>query len=226
MRDRAGIATLVRRILGRQPEGSASDPGPPARGAYDAAYWDRKYAPRDPWGLEHNAVEADKYAMTLELCGEGPFGRALEIGCGEGIFTKELVARCRVLVAVDISRTAVGRARRRLAGKPGVTVLAMTFPADFPAGEFDLIVASDMLYYLSPEDIGFAAARIVDALAAGGRFVALHWAGSVVAGTTGDLVHDRLVEAITTVPHVHHATRDIGEGRPYRIDVWEKRACS
>lgn len=55
----------------------------------------------------------------------------------------------------------------------------------------------------------------------GGRFVATHYALPMSAGTTGDTVHDVLA-GIVTLSHVHSETRDIGAGRRYRIDVWEK----
>lgn len=193
--------------------------------AYDIAHWERFYATVDPWGLAGNPNEEAKHALTLDLCGSGPFDRALEIGCGEGVFTWLLAPRCRSLLAVDISSRAVRRAQARLAQYPGVLVRAMSLPANYPEGPFDLVVASDVLYYWPIGNLGSAATRIADSLAVGGRFVALHFALPMVAVNTGDTVHDVLSSTLA-LSHVHSERRDIGPGRPYRIDIWDKAHCT
>lgn len=189
--------------------------------AYDLASWERFYAAADPWGIAANKNEEAKYALTLDLCGGGPFGRALEIGCGEGLFTQLLAPRCDSLLAVDISARAVGRARVRLSQHPHVLARAVALPAGYPVGPFDLLVASDVLFYWTPDDLRWAADRIEESLAVGGRFVAIHYALPIVAVSNGDAVHDVLA-GVLTLAHVLSETRDIGAGRRYRIDVWDK----
>ncbi len=188
--------------------------------AFDVIHFERLYAKVDPWGFA-GPNDAVKYALTLDLCGSGPFGHVLEIGCGEGLFTQMLAPRCRSILAVDISSRAVRRAQDRLAQYPGVLVRAASLPVGYPEGAFDLVVASDVLYYWASDDLEWGARRIEQSLAVGGRFVATHYALPIVAATTGDSVHDVLA-GILTLSHVHSETRDIGAGRPYRIDVWEK----
>lgn len=107
--------------------------------AYDIAYWEQFYAKADPWGFVGDKNEEVKYALTLDLCGDGPFDRALEIGCGEGLFTQMLAPRCRSLLAVDISSRAVRRAQVRLSNHPGVLTRAMSLPVGYPEGPFDLL---------------------------------------------------------------------------------------
>jgi SAM-dependent methyltransferase len=208
---RARLARL-RRSGGRSPEPDT---------AYDEAYWERFYESADPWGFADNSDEIAKYSLTLDLCGSGPFGRALEIGCSEGMFTQLLAPRCNALLAVDISSVAVARARERVAQYPWVEARAMPLPAGYPDGPFDLIVASDVLYYWATRDLPTAASRIEASLAPGGRFVALHYALPIDHASTGDIVHDLLADAINS-RHVHSETRDIGSGRRYRIDVWQR----
>lgn len=192
-----------------------------AASAYDIPYFEQFYAQPDPWGLAGSANEDTKYALTLELCGEGPFERALEIGCGEGLFTTQLAPRCESLLAVDISSRAVERARERCADFPQVACEARTLPAAYPEGLFDLVVASDVLYFWVPDDLDTAARCIEASLGVGGRFVSLHYALPVNAVGDGDAVHDWL-EGALSLTHVRSETREIGSGRPYRIDVWEK----
>ena len=161
-------------------------------------------------------------------CGDreaAPFdGRtnALEIGCGEGLFTELLAPRCRSLLAVDISSRAVARARERLRGESGVVTRWAVLPAAYPDERFDLVVASDVLYYWRNSDLHSAVRRIEASLVVGGRFVAVHYAAPIGALNTGDAVHDGLTELVA-LASVRSEAREIGEGRPYRIDVWEKR---
>ena len=167
--------------------------------------------------------------LTLDLCGHGPFDRALEIGCAEGLFTSLLAPRSRTLLAVDISTRAVRRARARLAHCPNVVVLASALPARYPAGPFDLIVASDVLYYWTTADLRSAAGRIADSLAPGGRFVAIHYGLPVVGVSSGEVAHD-VLRSCLPLANVHSERRDIGSGRPYRMtsghDLPERRAGS
>jgi hypothetical protein len=51
--------------------------------------------------------------------------------------------------------------------------------------------------------------------------VANHFALRVAAVSNGDTVHDVLASTLA-LSHVHSETRDIGAGRRYRIDVWDK----
>jgi predicted TPR repeat methyltransferase len=166
-----------------------------------------------------------KFERTLEFCGEGPFERALELGCSEGAFTRLLAPRCRSLVAVDISEIAVERARERLRGLDHVTCEVLQLPSEFPEGEFDLIVASDVLYYWPLADVVATLPRIEDALAPGGVLLALHYIPRMGALINGHEVHDALLEH-ATLAHAHAETTEFGSGRRYRIDRFVKPAAS
>ncbi len=99
-----------------------------------------------------SAYEQAKYAATLDACGPGPFGRALELGASIGVFTALLAPRCRPLVTVDLAPTAVAAARERLRRRAAGRRSSQG--ADprrrCPRGPFDLVVASEILYYLEP----------------------------------------------------------------------------
>jgi ubiquinone/menaquinone biosynthesis C-methylase UbiE len=178
--------SVGRRVLTRLPDSwrvwlARKTPRPPfeplvshaASAYYDVANFERFYARADPWRISGSENEVAKYALAAELCGEGPFERASEIGCGEGVFTSQLAPRCRSLLAVDISSRAVERARERCADFPQVSCEARALPAAYPDGPFDLVVASDVLYYWVPDDMHVAASRIERTLEVGGRVVAL-----------------------------------------------------
>jgi SAM-dependent methyltransferase len=190
--------------------------------AYDSGWWDTFYAPVDPFAFDSNPREALKYDRTLELCGDGPFERALEIGCAEGAFTERLAARCHSLLAVDISDVAVRRASARTRDRAGVRCERMTLPAEFPDGTFDLVVASDVFYYWQLPDLEAALRRIQDAIAPGGKLVAAHYTPPMGAILDGNEVHDALSAGLD-LPHVHSESVDLGQD-PYRFDVFERAA--
>lgn len=128
----------------------------------------------DPWNYEASAFEAHKRGVLLRACGARAYGRGLEIACAIGVTTRHLAPRCRRLLATDASPTALGEAARRNADLRNVTFAEARLPEDAPRGTFDLIVASEILYYLPRR----GARAVVDAMAAavapGGRIVVLH----------------------------------------------------
>jgi SAM-dependent methyltransferase len=193
-----------------------------ANAEHDPAYWEAFYEPSyDPFGFDTNPDEAWKFESTLDVCGAGPFGSALELGCAVGTFTELLAPRCESVLAVDISPTAIERATQRLGHLPNVTCEVRALPADLPSGPFDLIVASDVLYYWPMVDLLRAAPALAGALAPGGALVAVHYAPPMGAILSGDEVHDALAKAVT-LRHVYSERKDFGAGRPYRVDRFER----
>lgn len=76
---------------------------------------------------------------------------------------------------MDISPAAAGSATTRLTGEPHVTVEVGGIPADWPGGTFDLIVISELGYYLSTADLGEVSERARASLAPDGVLLACHW---------------------------------------------------
>lgn len=128
----------------------------------------------DPWRYATSPFERFKRGVLLAACGFGPFGRALELACGAGVTSRALAPRCLRLLALDSSATAIDAARRRGGTTPGVRYLRATLPEGMPRGPFDLIVASEILYYLPPAALDGLLRRMERALAPGGRLVTLH----------------------------------------------------
>lgn len=139
----------------------------------------------DPWDYESSPYERAKYEATLDAAGPGPFASALELGCSIGVFTELLAPRCQKLLALDGSETALARARARLANSRAAERVSFEhriLPDGLPAGPFDLVVCSEVLYYWSEPLVLQAADRLAGALAeaaAAGtrhpRLVAVHW---------------------------------------------------
>jgi SAM-dependent methyltransferase len=72
-----------------------------------------------------------------------PRGRSLDVGCGEGRTTRDLVARGHRVVAIDSSATLVRHARA--ADPDGIYLHADAAALPFPDASFDLAVAYNSL---------------------------------------------------------------------------------
>jgi len=153
----------------------------------------RFYARRvDPFRFDGTPYERGKYEHTLRLRAGRRYRRTLEIGAAEGIFSELLAPICDELVTVEVADAAVVRARLRLAGHSNVTILRAALPMDMPEGDFDLIVASDVLYYFPKDVLESVLDQLEAALAPGGLLLALHFRGKFGAAILGGDVHDML----------------------------------
>lgn len=180
-------------------------------------YFEDLYAEsRDPWDFETSPYEHRKYDRTLESLGERRFRRALEVGSSIGVFTAMLAPRCDELLAVDASERAVEISRQRLSGASHVRVERRTLPEEMPEGLFDLIVASEVLYYWPREPVLEALRRFEAALSRGGLLLAVHWRKQTrTYPLQGDEVHELLV-ANTRLANVKTITEP-----EYRLDLFE-----
>jgi SAM-dependent methyltransferase len=170
----------------------------------------------DPWGFETSDYERRKYERTLESLGERSFRRAFEAGSSIGVFTAMLAPRCDELLAVDTSERAVEIARERLAEQRHVRVEKRTLPEEMPEGPFDLIIASEILYYWPREVVLEALRRFEATLAPGGILVAVHWRKETKTyPLQGDEVHELLVG------HTRLNNIKTIQEPEYRLDVFE-----
>ncbi|TIV59648.1 MAG: methyltransferase domain-containing protein, partial [Mesorhizobium sp.] len=138
------------------------------------SFWNRHFATEDPWNYG-SSYEQEKYERQLEILPAGPIGRALELACAEGHFTRQLAPCVGHLTATDISAVAIGRARARCSDQPNVEFGILDFSADALPGEMDLIFCSEVLYYLDDlAELRRIAKKFAEALAPGGSFISAH----------------------------------------------------
>jgi predicted TPR repeat methyltransferase len=155
--------------------------------SFDPSYFDRLYREKtDPWDFATSAYERHKYAATLEALGGRHFHSAFEVGCSIGILTHQLAAYCESLLAIDVAPTAVTKAQAACARLPQVTVQRMHIPHEWPDCEFDLIILSEVLYFLSLDDIAATANQSLASLQPGGTVLLVHWTGETDYPCGGD----------------------------------------
>ena len=162
-------------------------------------YFDRLYAgDRDPWDFETSPYEQAKYDATIAALPVRPITTALEIGCSIGVLTQRLAARADHVLAVDVSGAALRTARAREI--PNATFERRELPEEMPAGPFDLIVASEVLYYLDRAALDTMLDAIDGAL--DGSLLAVHWRHPTETyPLLGDEVHERLRERFGAPAH-------------------------
>lgn len=171
----------------------------------------------DPWRYESSEYERRKYAATLAACGAGPFSCALELGSSIGVFSAMLVGRCLSLITVDGAPTAVCQARRRLRAEPAAEVILGEIPAAIPVEDYDLVVASEILYYLPPAALEATLVCLGRRMSSGARLVAVHWrADGPERPFSAAEVHARLQTQPWLIPVSSNPTAD------YLLDVRER----
>jgi SAM-dependent methyltransferase len=144
----------------------------------------------DPWHYTSSWYEQRKRTLTLAALPGSSYRAGLEIGCSIGTLSVELAPRCASFLAVDASGAALSSAARRLAHLPAATTRHLTVPNEWPDGSFDLIVVSEMGYYLSPAELAGLFDRVAGSLMPGGTLALCHWRHPISGWELdGDSVH-------------------------------------
>ncbi|GAA1949353.1 hypothetical protein GCM10009754_17440 [Amycolatopsis minnesotensis] len=178
---------------------------PPHRSAprtrFDELYRDTA----DPWHVRSRWYERRKRALALAALPREHYGTAVEPACGNGAFTGELAARCDRVHAFDPVRAAVEAARRATANLPHVEIGTGALPGALVAEDADLVVHSEILYYLDDGDLAETFERTAGALRRGGHVLAVHWKPwAPEAPRDGADAHRRLLAHPAFEPLVGH----------------------
>lgn len=189
----------------------------------DSAAFDQLYrSGEDPYGVHSRWYEARKRAILLAALPRARYGRAFEPACGIGVLTRELALRCDHVLASDFSARAVAATYEGTRDLPNVDVMQQAVPDQWPQmpGGFDLIVLSELGYFLSARDMAGVAQRCAQSLSPGGTLLACHW--------KPDFDERRL-----TTQTVHGMLDALGlhrlasyEDADFRLAVWDRGALS
>lgn len=130
------------------------------------------------WAARVRAEERRRYtARLVEVVPAG--GAVLELGCGAGGPTTQVLARHFQLTGVDISRRSVELARQNV--PTGVFIDADMTQAAFPPGSFDAVVAFYSIIHVPREEQPALFDRIARWLRPGGVFLATLSSGDTPA---------------------------------------------
>ncbi len=188
-------------------------------GSLARKYFDALYAARaDPWEFESSPYEEAKYAATLGALPRPSYANTLEVGCSIGVFTRQLAARCEQLLAVDVSKAALAKARARCADLPQVIFEQRDASKEFPAGRFDLILVSEVAYYFSMPDLETFRTNVYAALLPRGQLLLVHYTGETNYPLTADQVHG----AFLAWEEGKWRSLTGGRSEGYRLDLLEK----
>lgn len=104
--------------------------------------------------------------------GQGRTGMAVDLGCGQGIETAELLRRGWNVIAIDAQAEGIRRLRRRIPDQHAARLQAVVAPMeDAPIPSADLVHASFSLPFCRPGSFPALWDRIRSSLLPGGRFV-------------------------------------------------------
>ena len=125
--------------------------------AHPTSEWERFYLTKNPWNFDRLS-EIHRFEETNRIIQKvmGPIETILEIGSAEGDQTEWLSRVARKVHGVEISSTAVRRARRKFKGNSGISFSAGRMPDLSIDERFDLVTAFEIAYYLKPEDVAQA----------------------------------------------------------------------
>ncbi|MCS5722299.1 bifunctional PIG-L family deacetylase/class I SAM-dependent methyltransferase [Herbiconiux sp. CPCC 203407] len=214
-------------------------PSPPAPapaelhdGGVAADYFDRLHAAADdPWGFESRWYEERKRALLVAALPARRYGTVLEVGCSTGVLSAVLLGRTTDrFVGVDVSEVALERARTHAAAAgfaevsaaapatgagatptstPSAEFRRLQVPAEWPEGRFDLVVVSEVGYYLDAPDLAGLIDRILDTLTESGAVAVCHWRHPVTGrATSGDDVHAAFASRSGLDRLAHHLEED------------------
>jgi len=184
--------------------------------AADRDYFDRLYAADpDPWRFTTSAYERAKYAVTLAALPSRRFASGLEIGCSIGVLTRLLAPYCERLLGLDVSAAPLIRARQTCADQRHVSFRQASIPQQWPDGRFDLVMLSEVLYFIGPENIPVTAQRLRGCLLPGAAVVLVNWLGDTGTVCGGDAAAELMLSAASGF-----LTRRLHLRMPrYRLDV-------
>ncbi|GAC1037225.1 SAM-dependent methyltransferase [Pseudomonas sp. No.117] len=186
------------------------------------SYFDSLYAGNaDPWDYRHRWYEARKRDLTLAMLPHRRYGLGYEPGCSTGELSRRLAERCDRLLVSDGNASAVATASARLADQPHVEVRHLLLPEAWPEGAFDLIVISEIGYYLGEAGLAALLDHAHSALAPGGVLLGCHWRHPIEGcALSGDQVHERLA----ALPGLHRLSHL--EESDFLLTLWSSDPTS
>ena len=185
-------------------------------------YFDQLFAGNDdPWAFRQRWYEQRKRALTLAVLTRPRYRSIFEPGCANGELSAELAPRGESLVCCETAAAAVVLAQTRLRGFSHAQVHQSRLPEEWPPGQFELIVLSELCYYLDAEDLQRLIDCALNALTDNGQLLACHWRPRIDGcPQTAEQVHEMLAQRLGMAHLVQHHDSD------FLLDLWSRDGTS
>ncbi|MFJ7281504.1 SAM-dependent methyltransferase [Pseudomonas sp. NPDC099000] len=185
-------------------------------------YFDGLFAGNDdPWSFRQRWYEQRKRAITLAVLPRPHYRAIFEPGCANGELSFDLASRCDRLLCCDTAAAAVTLARTRLGPFDHAEVRHSRLPADWPDEKFDLIVLSEIGYYLDADDLKRLIEHAAESLTADGQLLACHWRPPIDGcPLNARQVHDLLHE------HLHLPRLVLHQEADFLLELWSREPRS
>ncbi len=185
--------------------------------AHERSYFDKMYADTlDPWGFESEWYERRKFALTCAALPKQRYRRCLEPGCATGSLTELLSERCDEVVAYDFVPAVARAASNRFVGQDHVHVHQGEFPTFTPDGTGDLVVWSEVAYYLTDDGMEVALRQLDRWLEVGGHLVATHYTGTTDYPRHGS----EIGQILDRVDRLRRVVTHVDDG--FDLGVWQR----
>lgn len=175
----------------------------------------------DPWAFKQRWYEQRKRDLTLAALPRRHYTSIFEPGCANGELSAALAPRCDRLLCCDTSSSAVELARQRLRWVKHAEVVQARLPHAWPEGRFDLIVFSELGYYLDSDDLRALIERALQSLSPDGELIAVHWRQTITdCPLNAEQVHRQLQEQLQMTRLLSHHETD------FLLDLWSRDPTS
>lgn len=175
----------------------------------------------DPWGYDSHWYEARKRQICLALLTRPRYPKVLEVGCSNGHLSIHLAQRAEQLLCIDVSESAVQLASERLQEFEHVVVENRKIPEDYSIQKFDLILISEMAYYLSANELHQFIEKLKHSLNDDGEILCCHWRHEIQDfELNAEQVHQAFQQHF---PFHHYLSLNDPD---FMIDVWTANTSS
>jgi SAM-dependent methyltransferase len=175
----------------------------------------------DPYGTHDRWYEQRKRDLVLASLPRARFAHCYEPGCGAGALTLRLAERCDAVLAADFCEQALQSARARTQALPQVRLAQHRLPQDWPVHErFDLVVLSELSYFLPLSAIEQVARDCMASLAPDGVVLACDWLPAFAERACPTEAAHAALSATGLHTLLTHVEAD------FRLQVWARDARS
>lgn len=104
------------------------------------------YKSGDPWKM-NTKYEKEKVKKIIQLISDKHYDKCIDLGCGEGILSSQLIPYCKKINGIDISPLAIKNAKKNYRNKKIDFFVGNIRTVELKA-EYDLVIIGDVIYYL------------------------------------------------------------------------------